>query len=190
MLRPVKLSFSAITRHSGTVKTDWFTINVVNDDSRKNMEREITFVDVFQPIIIRHYGAYSCSQSFDHVYLLEKRDNDILMSELPIQVETKTEVQGRLLVVKEIQFVEYAGQRIVLSEKQVSKTKTAYVVNLKVQGDKIIVTGDTYEIREELKRLGLRWDPNSKAWVAPTKVGIDNIKAELEKLPEVIVKEG
>jgi hypothetical protein len=190
MLHPVRLSLSSITRHSGTVKTDWFTIDVVNMDSRKNMHRDVTFLDVFQPIIVRHHGAYSCSQSFDNVYLLEKLGDNIVVKELPIQVETKTEVQGRLLAVKEVRFVEYAGERIVLSEREVSKTKTAYVVTIRTVNDKVVVSGDTYEIRETLKRLGLRWDPVSKAWHAPAKVGIENIKAELEKIPEVIVKEG
>jgi hypothetical protein len=188
MLHPVKLSLSAITRYSGTVKTDWFIIDVVNMDSRKNMNRIVTFLDVFQPIIIRHHGAYSCSESFDHVYVIEKQGNNIVISELPTQVETKTEVQGRFLVVKEVKFVEYAGERIVLGEREVSKTKTAYVVSLKVEGDRIFVLGDTYEIRETLKRLGLRWDPNMRAWVT-SKIGVENIKAELGKIPEVIVKE-
>ena len=188
MLYPVRLPLSRVTNHSGTVKTDWFVIDVVNEDSRKNMHRDVTFLDLFQPIVVRHHGAYSCSQSFDNIYLLEKKDNSIVVTELPIKTETVTETQGRLLVVREIRFVEYAGQKIVLSEREVSKTKTAYVVSVKTVNDKIIVTGDTYEIREVLKKLGLRWDPNMRTWVAPTKIGVESIKAELEKVPEVIVK--
>jgi hypothetical protein len=154
------------------------------------MHRDVTFTDLFQPIIVRHHGAYSCSQSFDHVYLLEKQGDNIVAIELPIQTEAKTEERGRLLVVKEVRFVEYAGERIVLEEREVSKTKTAYVVSIKTVNDKVVVSGDTYEIRETLKRLGLRWDPVSKVWLAPAKVGIENIKAELEKMPEVIINEG
>jgi hypothetical protein len=189
LIHPVRLSLSTITRHSGTIRTDWFVIDVINMDSNRNMNREVTFIDVFQPIILYYHGALSCSKSFERVYLITKEKGGITVQELPIQIETRTETMGRLLVVKEVKFVEYAGERIVLGEREVSKTKTAYVVSIKTVNDKVVVSGDTYEIRETLKRLGLRWDPNMRAWVTSAKIGVENIRVELGKIPEVIVKE-
>jgi hypothetical protein len=62
------------------------------------------------------------------------------------------------------------------------------VVSLKVEGDRILVLGDTYEIRDHLKRIGFRWDPAKKAWYTSASIGIDTVKAQLERIPEVIVK--
>jgi hypothetical protein len=188
LIHPVKLSLSTITRRSGTVKTDWFVIDVTNMDSNKNMNREVTFVDISQPIILHYHGALSCSKSFEEVYLLTKVKEGISIQPLPIQVETRTETTGRLLVTYEVRFIEYEGRRIVLSEREVAKNKLAYVVSLKVEGDRIFVLGDTYEIRDHLKRLGFRWDPAKKVWYTSASIGIDTVKAQLERIPEVIVK--
>jgi hypothetical protein len=188
LIHPIKLNLSTITRRSGTIKTDWFVIDVINMDSNKNMNREVTFIDVFQPIILYYHGALSCSKDFERVYLLTKEKEGITVQELPIQVETKTEVQGRFLVVKEVKFVEYAGERIVLGEREVSRNKLAYVVSLKVEGDRIFVLGDTYEIKDHLKRLGFKWDPIKRVWYTSASIGVDTIKAQLEQIPEVMVR--
>jgi len=190
MLYPRKLNFEWVTNRSGISRTEWFVLDVINDDSRKNVNRKFTFVDVFQPIIVYYHGALSCSRSFEVVYLVEKKGGNIAFTELPIQREVVTEHTGKYSVVSEISYVEYAGERIVLRKRELSKEKVVYVVNIKVEKDKIVVSGDTYEIRELLKKMRFKWDPNLKAWVAPATLGVEAVKAELEKIPQVIVKEG
>jgi hypothetical protein len=190
MLYPRKLNFEWITGRSGISRTEWFVLDVINNDSRKNVNRKFTFVDVFQPIIVYYHGALSCSRSFEVVYLVEKKGGSITFTELPIQREVVTEHTGKYSVVSEISYIEYAGERIVLRKKELSKEKVVYVVNIKIDKDKIIVSGDTYEIRDLLKSMRFKWDPNLKAWVAPATIGVDAVKAELEKIPQVIVKEG
>ena len=190
MLYPRKLNFEWVTNKSGIARTEWFVLDVINDDSRKNVNRRFTFVDVFQPIIVHYHGALSCSRSFEVVYLVEKKGGSITFTELPIQREVVTEHTGKYSAIYEISYIEYAGERIVLKKKELSKEKVVYVVNIKVANDRIVVTGDTYEIREELKKMRFKWDPNLKAWVAPISIGVDTVKAELEKIPQVIVKEG
>jgi hypothetical protein len=188
MLHPVKLDLRTITGKSGTIKTDWFVLDVVNMDSSKNLNREITFLDVHKPIIIHHYGAHSCSRDFEAVYLVTKENGNVVAKELPIQRETRTENTGRFIAVYEVAFIEYNGERIVLREKEVSKSKTVYTVSVKVEGDKTVVSGDTFEIRDMLKRLGLRWDGARRVWVAPATIA-ETVKAELEKIPEVVLKQ-
>jgi hypothetical protein len=190
MIYPERMDLAWITNRSGTVKTDWFVLDVVNMDSRKNMKREFTFLDVFQPIIVYHHGAYSCSRSFEAVYLIAKEGGSITIKELPIEVETKTETTGRFATLYEIKYIVYSGQKIVLRQKEISKKKLAFVVSIKTVGNRIIVSGDTFEVKDVLKRMGFRWDPSNKVWVAPATIGVETVKAELEKVPEVIVKEG
>ena len=190
MVYPERMDLAWITGRSGTVKTEWFVLDVVNMDSRKNMNRELTFLDVFQPIVIYHFGSYSCSKDFEAVYLMEKKGGSITIKELPIEVETKTETIGRFATLYEIKYVVYSGEKIVLRQREIGKRKLAYVVNIKVVNDKIVISGDTYEVREVLKRMGFRWNPNDKTWIAPAKVGVDVVRQELEKIPDVVVKEG
>jgi hypothetical protein len=190
MVYPEKLDLAWVTGKTGTVKTEWFVLDVVNMDSRKNMNRELTFLDVFQPIVIYHFGSYSCSRDFEVVYLIAKEGGSITIKELPIEVETKTETIGRFATLYEIKYVVYGGQKIVLRQKEIGKKKLAYVVSLKVVNNKIVVSGDTFEVKDVLKRMGFRWDPSNKVWTAPASIGVENVKAELEKIPEVLVKEG
>jgi hypothetical protein len=159
-------------------------------DSRKNFNREFAFLDVAQPIIIYNYGAHSCSKDFEAVYLIAKEGGSITVRELPIEVETKTEAIGRFATLHEIKYVVYNGEKIVLKQREISKKKLAYVVGVKVVGNKIVVSGDTFEVKDVLKRMGFKWDPAGKVWVAPASMGVGVVKAELEKLPEVVVKEG
>jgi hypothetical protein len=190
MVYPERLNIEWITNKSGTVKTEWFILDVVNMDSRKNVNREITFVDIFQPIVVYYFGALSCSKDFEMVYLITKEKGGITVQELPIQIETRTETMGRFATLYEIRYITYNNQRIVLRQKEIGRKKLAYVVNIKVVGNKIVVSGDTFEVKDVLKRMGFRWNPSDKMWVASATIGVDAVKAELEKIPEVLVKEG
>jgi hypothetical protein len=190
MVHPTRMDLAWVTGRTGTVKTEWFVLDVINMDSRKNFNREFTFLDVFQPIVIYHFGSYSCSKDFEAVYLIAKEGNNIVIKESPIEVETKTETMGRFATLYEIRYVVYNGQKIVLRQKEIGKKKLAYVVSIKVVGNKIVVSGDTFEVKDVLKRMGFRWNPSDKTWIAPASIGVDVVKAELEKIPEVVVKEG
>jgi hypothetical protein len=183
LLYPIKLPLSTITNKSGVVETEWFTINVDNYDSRKNTNREVTFLSVKQPIILRYHGSLSCSKSFDIVYLVDEKLN---FTELEIKTEVRTETDAKFTTVKEIRYVvnPVNNERIVLGEKEVKKAKRFYEVKVKVENGVTIVTGDTFEIKDVLKEL-LRWDPVKKAWVG--KVPVELVKQRLESIPEVVV---
>jgi hypothetical protein len=190
MIYPQMLNFEWVTNKSGIMRTEWFVLDVVNDDSRKNLNRKFTFVDINQPIIIYHHGALSCSRPFETVYLVEKEKGSVTFKELPILREVVTENVNKYSVIYEVSYVEYGGERIVLKKKELSKKKVVYAVNIKVDKDKIVVSGDTYEVRELLKKMRFKWDPDRKVWVAPASIGVDMVRQELERIPEVIIKEG
>jgi hypothetical protein len=185
MLYPIKLPLSSITGRSGVVETEWFTINVDNYDSRKNMKREVTFSTVKQPIILRYHGSLSCSKSFDIVYFVDEKLN---FTELEIKKEVKTETDAKFTTIKEVYFVvnPIDNERIVLNEKEVKRAKRFYEVKIVSQQDgTTIVLGDTFEIKDMLKELRLRWDPAKKAWVGRTPVEL--IKKRLESIPDVVI---
>jgi hypothetical protein len=184
MLYPIKLPLSTITSKSGVIETDWFTINVNSYDSSKNMKREITFVSVKQPIILRYHGSLSCSKSFDIVYLVDEKGN---FTELEIKKEVKTDTDAKFTTVKEIQYIinPINSEHIVINEKEIKRVKRFYEVKVKVESDVTIVTGDTFEIKDVLKELRLRWDPVKKAWVG--KVPVEIVREKLESIPEVVV---
>jgi len=185
MLYPVKLPLSSITSKFGTIETEWFTINVDNYDSRKNMNREVTFTSVKQPIILRYHGSLSCSKSFDTVYLVDEKLNFV---ELEIKKEVKTVTDAKFTIVKEIHYIDNPinGEHIILNEKEVERIKRFYEVKIVSQQDgTTIVLGDTFEIKDVLKELRLRWDPAKKAWVG--KVPVELVKQRLESIPEVVV---
>jgi len=184
MLYPIKLPLSTITSKSGVVETEWFVINVDNYDSRKNMNREVTFLSVKQALILRYHGSLSCSKSFDIVYLVDEKLN---FTELEIKTEVRTETNAKFTTVKEIRYVvnPVNNERIVLGEKKVEKAKRLYEVKVKVENDVTIVTGDTFEIKDVLKELRLRWDPAKKAWVG--KVPAELVRQRLEQIPDVVI---
>jgi hypothetical protein len=184
MLYPIKLPLSTITSRSGIVETEWFTINVDNYDSRKNMNRDITFVSIKQPIILRYHGSLSCSKSFDIVYLADEKVN---FTELEIKKEVKTEADAKFTTVKEIYYIinPINNERIVLGERNVERLKRFYEVKVEVKNGLTVVTGDTFNIKDVLKELKLKWDPAQRAWIGKTPVEV--VREKLESIPDVIV---
>jgi len=185
MLYPIKLPLSTATSKSGVVETEWFTIDVANMDSRKNMNREITFISVKQPIILRYHGSLSCSKSFDIVYFVDEKLN---FTELEIKKEVKTDTDAKFTTVKEIQYIinPINSERIVINEKEIKRVKRFYEVKIVSQQDgTTLVLGDTYELRDMLKELRLRWDPAKKAWIG--KVPAELVRQRLEQIPDVVI---
>jgi peptidoglycan/xylan/chitin deacetylase (PgdA/CDA1 family) len=89
--------------------------------------------------------------------------------------------------VYEVSYVEYGGRKIVCERREAYRKKPRVWI-FTVLGD-VVVNGDTYKARDVLKKLGFRWNPNTKAWVAPVdRVDIETVRKELEKVADVVVK--
>jgi ribonuclease BN (tRNA processing enzyme) len=61
-------------------------------------------------------------------------------------------------------------------------TRSGKKLYLKVRGGKVVVFGDTYPIKDELKKLGFKWDPAERVWYTPVASDINVAKAKLEVL--------
>jgi hypothetical protein len=70
----------------------------------------------------------------------------------------------------------------VMREKLVI-TRSGKHVYVKERDNKIMLSGDTYPIKDELKKRGFKWDPLYKVWYAPAKdVNLSKLKHDLETL--------
>jgi len=65
-------------------------------------------------------------------------------------------------------------------EKIEVKTRSGRTVYIKTKNNKVIVYGDTYPIKEELKKLGFKWDPMERVWYTTAKIDVNTLKARLE----------
>jgi ribonuclease BN (tRNA processing enzyme) len=59
-------------------------------------------------------------------------------------------------------------------------TRSGRRLYLKVRGGKVVVSGDTYPVKDALKSLGFKWDPMERVWRATA--DINAVKARLEAL--------
>jgi len=170
ILYPKPLNLEKVTWKEGEHVVDigfgkiWYR----NHDSRKNLHRDVKFIDVASKIVIRYYGASSCSHSFDTVYLVEKDGEKVVVKELSVKMKAE-EVEaenGKMKKLVNKYYVEVDGTEIVVSTVEVSKEvcREKLVLNVKVENDTIYVNGDTYHIKEELKKLKFRWDSAKKMW--------------------------
>jgi hypothetical protein len=187
VIHPVKLPLTRLTDgRGGRVKTDLFVIEYVNSDSRKNYHRKLRFIDVFQPIIIRNYGAGSCNpkSAFDNVYLVFKdNDGNIKIEELKDieeEVITETSEDGKYQITLKAKYIVFNGNKIVINKTILDKKKIKLIVKLTVEGNNITVNGDTYDIKDFLKQRKFRFDPNRKVWVLSVNGNVEDKLAELK----------
>ena len=62
-------------------------------------------------------------------------------------------------------------------------TRSQKHVYVKRSEGKIMLSGDTFPIKEELKKMGFRWDPSFRTWYKREKeVDFEKLKRELEAL--------
>jgi len=164
ILYPNRLALSKVTKKEGKHILDLgaIVIEYDNHDSRKNLNRSVRIVEVREPVVIMYYGNSSCSHSFTEVWVIDKdgaRRVDLLS-----RVVTKENGKYRYTIQQ--LFVVYNGKEIVVREDVIEKQPIMEKMQIKarVDGNKIIVSGDTYHVRDVLKALKFRWDWLSKTW--------------------------
>lgn len=54
----------------------------------------------------------------------------------------------------------------------------------RVVPDVLIVSGDTFPIREKIKGLGGRWNPSERCWILPSELDEDHVRTSLGMLTE------
>jgi hypothetical protein len=80
----------------------------------------------------------------------------------------------RLLAIYEKEYEERKVEEVV--------TKSGKKLYLKVKGGKIVVSGDTYPVKDALKQLGFKWDPVERAWYAPVNADVNSVMARLAEV--------
>jgi hypothetical protein len=60
----------------------------------------------------------------------------------------------------------FNDKRIVISETKISEEiiRERLTITVKLEKDLLYAYGDTYHIKDDLKKLGFRWDATKKAW--------------------------
>jgi hypothetical protein len=187
---PVELDMSFVTAPplgfagSWEEQTKWFKVKVAvygASEDPDRFSREFWFTDVFHPIILYHYGNHP--KPYKRAYLVAKEGDNIKIVELPVK-EEKAEDD---VAVYEVSYVEYEGRKIICEKREVYRKKPRVWIFI-VLND-VVVNGDTYKVKDVLKKLGFRWNPSTKAWVAPVdEIDIETVRKELEKVADVVVK--
>jgi hypothetical protein len=62
-------------------------------------------------------------------------------------------------------------------------TESGKHIYIKKQDNKIMLSGDTFSVKDEIKKRGFKWDPLYKVWYAPANnVDLGKLKREIEAL--------
>jgi len=192
---PRRVDLARLTSKDGkhTVEIDEAIIEYENHDSRKNMHREVT-IKAKKPIIVRYYGRESCNpkSAFDDVYLLTpEKVEKIEPMEKQMTFEEYDGKETAVYVVKYVQAPD--GQEIVLEKVQEVERKINYekmTVKIQKENEKVVVLGDTYHIKDRLKKHGFRWSEDKRAWVSNGNTDVVGLVKELRELGVKVEVEG
>jgi hypothetical protein len=193
ILYPERINLTPLTGRDGVHEVEIPKIGKIryeNRDSSKNLHRDVEIVDVYTPfIIVRNWGALSCSRSFDSVYKVYKDGGEIRFEELEQKEEIVETESGKFRVRVKRVYVEIDGVKIVISESEVGREVCVNRLTLRVlqKNGRVYVNGDTYHIKEKLKQLRYRWDPERKMWYKDA--SISTVKSELEGLGVQVIVE-
>ena len=137
-------------------------LKVKNHDSRKNLHRDIEIVEVREPVVVMYYGNSSCSRSFMEVWIIDKDG----AKQADIRSRTVVKENGKYRYTIQQLFVVYNGKEIVVREDVIEKQPIMekLEVRARVDGNRIVVSGDTFHVRDVLKALKFRWDWKTKTW--------------------------
>lgn len=143
-----KVSFPSRGKEEEAI-IDGIKMRLVNNDSSRNRER-IAYIedeDKVRAIIRVRFSREIFGISSDGVRMgAAPSDAEVVYGD----AEARAFSWGVV--------VQIDGKEIILVGKRPK-------VQVEVKGGKIIVSGDTYPIKEELKTMKARWDPQAKAWV-------------------------
>ena len=156
-------------------------IEYENHDSRRNIHRRV-FIRAKRPIIVRHYGSGSCNpkSAFDYIYLVTPDG----ITELEVQEGSASfeEYGGREVVTYLVRYVNAPdGGRVILDRVQVLERRVNYDrlrVRVHLDGGNAIVEGDTYYVKDILRKYGFKWDGDARAWVG----GVGNVDSALNEV--------
>jgi hypothetical protein len=168
VIYPRKISLAKLTNRRGenVLETDLFTVKYRNNDSNRNLDREVEFTSVKQSLLVRYRGARSATKRFDEVYLIMQDGDKVIAQQLEIKERTFEAEVGKYKVTYLEKYVEFEGNEIRLETVRIGSEviKSKLTVRIYRENGKVIASGDTYNVKEILKSLGFKWDPMKKVW--------------------------
>ncbi|MEM4436143.1 MAG: hypothetical protein QXO22_04190 [Thermosphaera sp.] len=182
-------NFAKHVKREAKVVVDGYEIKVVETSSRKNIHVELEVPAEAVLAIVKE--TKTSGNFYRDVETSEKYD--IVEEE---KIEVRENYNKRYYVKYLVTYLKIKDYKIELERKQVGieteligkpEIKIGVFVGYKSPW-KVVADGDTYQIREQLKSLGFRWDPLMKEWYKPfsTKEEADKFAEEVrEKLKEV-----
>jgi len=94
----------------------------------------------------------------------------------PIEGDFKREIEHLKHLIREHEREYAQREKLVITQSK----KHIYV---KRGEGRIVLSGDTFPVKEELKKKGFRWDPTYKVWYVPDKgIDLSKLLRELEAL--------
>ncbi len=157
---PLRVDLRRLARSNTRYQFEYADLVTECYDSNKNINRYITVIPK-TAVVVRVHGSVSCSHSVDELVLLEPGKPPRLIEKLS---ETREVVNGKYRILRQVEYIVVNNEKIVISERDIEKTKIKLEAKISEKDGKIYVTGDTYDIKEELKSHGFKWDPVLKAW--------------------------
>ena len=142
-------------------------MTLINDDSSRNKTR-IAYIedeDKVRAIVrVRFMNE-----------VVGAKDMKILMAPVPYDAEV---VYGDGVDVRV--FYDWKGVIVYMDGQEIVLIGKRPKVSVVTEAGKLVVSGDTYPIKDDLKLMGFKWDPEKKAWVG---------EADPDELKEKLVGE-
>jgi len=167
ILYPQKIDVVKVTNRYGEYVVDLgaLVLKVKNYDSRKNLHRDVEIVEVREPVVVKYYGNASCSRSFMEIWIVDK-DGARQVSKDEIRSRIITKENGKYRYEIQQFYIEFNNRELIVDEVVLKKEPIMekLEVRVRVDGNRIVVSGDTFHVRDVLKALKFRWDWINKVW--------------------------
>jgi Domain of unknown function (DUF1874). len=123
VIYPEKIDLKKFTNRRGNhiVDLGLLKIKYRNYDSSKNLHRDIEIIEVKQPIVVRFFGASSCSKRFDEVFIVTPPNNVRKLAPEEIREELVTEENGKYRYRVLVRYIEIDGARVIIEKTVVEK---------------------------------------------------------------------
>jgi hypothetical protein len=155
------------------------------------VDRVVSIYGSSQLVVVRHKVSDCRGGSLDRAWLVKGR------SAVPVEIkrEVAAELERRGAGLYEKVFVEVPGYgRFVLEERRLgradpSNARITVSVGYDFTSGVVYITGNTYHIKEHLKRMRFRWNDTYKAW--EKKASLEEAKKlieEVKRIPRVFVE--
>lgn len=185
ILYPEKVNLIDFTKRNGIVDLGFAKIKVEKNDSNRNVERRIKFIEVKDNVIVQEEGKSSVRRHFERFYLVDK---NLTIKEINPEIYIKKEKIENESAIKneEVKYFMYNDKEIEISRRLLAFKKKRLTVTLHKFSGIIYAVGDTFYIKENLKELGFTWNRINKTWEI-SNVDVDDIKEKLSKIENLTI---